>query len=123
MTTPKLLMKYAFPLLLLAFVILFFVYPRMKEGFDGFLCDTGTSLRNGGCYSCPSTYTLTHDYYNPKCVSNNGKNKTTAPIVTTTRAYGNSGNSNNHGNSGNSGNSNNYSGYNGYSGYSGHGGK
>lgn len=69
MNVYKAINKYVGPIIILLLLISFLMYMSFKEGFTDCACPSGSELKNGGCYSCPSGYKLSTDYYNSHCVS------------------------------------------------------
>ena len=66
----KVLNKYAMPAIIIILLLSFIIYASTKEGFsNNCTCPGGSELRNGGCYSCETGYTLSTDYYNVYCVN------------------------------------------------------
>jgi len=69
MSSYKTVSKYVGPIIIFLLLVFFLVYMSVKEGFTDCACPNGSELRNGGCYSCPSGYKLSTDYYNSFCIS------------------------------------------------------
>lgn len=69
MTPYKTVSKYVGPIIIIILIVSFLIYMSVNEGFTDCACPSGSELRSGGCYSCPSGYKLSTDYYNSHCIS------------------------------------------------------
>ena len=73
----KIINKYIFPISIIILLVAFLIWASTtKEGFSGgCYCPPGSTLKNGGCYSCEAGYLLSDDYYNTRCIKNDQPSK------------------------------------------------
>lgn len=80
----KIVNKYVIPVVIYILLFAFFAWAvsLQKEGFkNNCECETGTHLKNGGCYLCENGYKLSDNYYNVFCVSENPNDLNTPKYI------------------------------------------